>query len=86
MTTKLLILKFGFATLEATCRQKNWRIPTIAEARNFTDIAYDWIWVVDKYDRDGTKGVVYSKKLDKTKQVPKKNMQHCCVIKEEETA
>ena len=82
---KCLFLTFGFDALLATCKFKNWRIPTIKEVKDYTgEIEHDWIRVIDKptYDNeDGTRSVLYNKKLDKTIQVHKNFMEHACIIK-----
>ncbi len=83
---KCLFLKFGFSTLEATCKAKNWRIPTVKEVKAYTgEIEHEWIWVIDEptYDNeDGTRRVLYNKKFGKTMQVNKNFMENACIIRE----
>ena len=86
MKLKCLFLKFGFSTLEATCKAKGWKIPTVKEVKDYPEeILHEWIWVIDepRYDNeDGTRGVLYNKTLDKTVQVNKKFMENACILKE----
>ena len=82
---KCLFLTFGFDTLLATCKAKNWQIPTVKEVKDYTgEIEHEWIWVSDepRYDNeDGTRKVLYNKELDRVMQVHRNFMQNACIIK-----
>ena len=86
MKFKNLIAKFGYRSLDATCKQKGWRIPTVEEIReNREDSPYNFVWVSDKppkeEDRE-THGLAYDFALDDVKLVNKSFMLHCIVVKE----
>ena len=83
---KSLLLRFTFDNIVNLCEEKNWRIPTAQEVKEYTGyMNHEWVWVIDEPthdNEDGTRKVLYSRIQDKKRQVHKLFMEHCLIIKE----
>lgn len=87
MNFKGLILKFGFNTLETTCREKGWRIPFVAEVKSVpSSWEHDLFWVADlpeKQEDRQTHALAYDVKTKELVLLNKHFMEHAVVVVED---
>lgn len=80
---KNLIKTFAFNELLELCERKNWRLPTLKEARK-NHSEYNVLWISDtpeNIDDRETHALLYNKKLDIVEIVNKNHKHHVSVIK-----
>ena len=80
---KSLIKKFSYNEILALCKEKDWRLPTLEEARTLHS-EYNVFWIADlpaKDDERGTYSLIFDRKAQETEKCNKNFMLHCCVVK-----